>query len=81
MYIFNATPRISSYLYALCAGPFYCIENKKYDFRVPLRLFMRESLKNCGEPDEIFRVTIAGKKFYEEYFGIPFQFDKYDQIF
>ena len=81
MYIFNATPRISSYLYALCAGPFFCIENKKYDFKVPLRLFMRESLKDCGEPDEIFRVTIAGMKFYEEYFGIPFQFDKYDQIF
>ena len=81
MYIFNATPRISSYLYALCAGPYYCIENKKYEFRVPLRLFMRESLKDCGEPDEIFRVTIAGMKFYEEYFGVPFQFDKYDQIF
>ena len=80
-YIFNATPRISSYLYALCAGPYYCIENKKYEFRVPLRLFMRESLKDCGEPDEIFRVTIAGMKFYEDYFGVPFQFDKYDQIF
>ena len=81
MYIFNATPRISSYLYALCAGPYFCIENKKYEFRVPLRLFMRESLKDSGEPDEIFRVTIAGMKFYEEYFGIAFQFDKYDQIF
>jgi aminopeptidase N len=42
---------------------------------------MRESLKDCGEPDEIFRVTIAGMKFYEDYFGVPFQFDKYDQIF
>ena len=81
MYIFNATPRISSYLYALCSGPYYCIENKNHEFRVPLRLFMRESLKDCGEPDEIFRVTIAGMKFYEDYFGTPFQFDKYDQIF
>ena len=81
LYIFNATPRISSYLYALCAGPYYCIENKKHEFRVPLRLFMRESLKDCGEPDEIFRVTIAGMKFYEDYFGTEFKFDKYDQIF
>ena len=81
LYIFNATPRISSYLYALCAGPYYCIENKNHEFRVPLRLFMRESLKDCGEPDEIFRVTIAGMKFYEDYFGTEFKFDKYDQIF
>ena len=81
LYIFNDTPRISTYLYCICLGPFYCIENKKYEYRIPLRLFMRESLKDCGEPDEIFRVVIAGMKFYEEYFGIPFQFEKYDQIF
>ena len=81
IYCFNDTPKISSYLYALCLGSFYCIENKKYEFRIPLRVFMRESLKDCGEPDEIFRVTISGMKFYEEYFGTPFQFEKYDQVF
>ena len=81
LYIFNETPKISSYLYCICSGPFYCIENKFYEFKIPLRLFMRESLKDCGEPDEIFRVAISGMKFYEEYFGVPFQFEKYDQIF
>ena len=79
-YIFEETPRISTYLYALCAGPYYCIENKN-PAPTKLRLFMRESLKNCGEPEEIFRVTTAGMKFYSEYFGCPYPFGKYDQIF
>ena len=79
-YIFEETPRISTYLYALCAGPYYCIENKN-PAPTKLRLFMRESLKNCGEPEEIFRVTTDGMKFYSEYFGCPYPFGKYDQIF
>lgn len=80
LYIFEDTPRISTYLYALCAGPFYCYENKM-EAPTKLRLFMRESLKDYGEPQEIFRVTIAGMKFYSDYFGFPFPFNKYDQIF
>ncbi len=81
IYNFETSPRISTYLYAICAGPYHCIKNEKYESKVPLRLFMRESLKNYGTPDEIFRVTIAGMNFYKEYFGIEFQFGKYDQIF
>ena len=79
-YIFEETPRISTYLYGLCAGPYYCIENKE-PAPTKLRLFMRESLKNYGEPQEIFRITTAGMKFYSEYFGCPYPFGKYDQIF
>ena len=81
VYLFEITPKISTYLYALCAGPYYCIKNEKFESPVPLRLFMRESLKDFGEPDEIFKTVIAGMHFYSEYFGTPFQFGKYDQIF
>lgn len=77
---FKPTPKISSYLYALCAGAYVCINNT-LESPVPLRLFMRESLKNCGEPEEVFKVTIAGMKFYKDYFGIAYPFTKYDQIF
>ena len=77
---FKPTPKISSYLYALCAGAYVCIKNT-FESPVPLRLFMRESLKNFGEPEEVFKVTIAGMKFYKDYFGIPYPFTKYDQIF
>ena len=77
---FNPTPRISTYLYALCAGRYICIPCTLQS-PVPLRLFMRETLKNCGEPEEIFKITIAGMEWYKEYFGLPYQFSKYDQIF
>ena len=80
LYIFEDTPRISTYLYALCAGPYYCIENT-LPCDIKLRIFMKESLKDYGYPEDIFRVTIAGMKFYSEYFGHPFPFNKYDQIF
>ena len=80
LYIFEDTPRISTYLYALCAGPYYCIENT-LPCPIKLRIFMKESLKDYGFPEDIFRITIAGMKFYSEYFGHPFPFNKYDQIF
>ena len=80
LYIFEDTPRISTYLYALCAGPYYCIENT-LPCPIKLRIFMKESLKEYGDPEEIFRITIAGMKWYSEYFGHPFPFNKYDQIF
>ena len=80
LYIFEDTPRISTYLYALCAGPYYCIENT-LPCDIKLRIFMKESLKDYGYPEDIFKVTIAGMKFYSEYFGHPFPFNKYDQIF
>ena len=80
IYIFEDTPRISTYLYALCAGPYHCIENT-LPCPIKLRIFMKESLKEYGYPEEIFKITIAGMKWYSEYFGHPFPFNKYDQIF
>ena len=80
LYIFEDTPRISTYLYALCAGPYHCIENT-LPCPIKLRIFMKQSLKDYGYPEDIFKVTIAGMKFYSEYFGHPFPFNKYDQIF
>ena len=80
LYQFEDTPRISTYLYAICAGPYHCIENKS-EFPIKLRIFMKESLKDCGDPEEIFKITMAGMKWYSKYFGYQFPFNKYDQIF
>ena len=80
LYIFEDTPKISTYLYALCAGPYHCIENT-LPCPIKLRIFMKQSFKNYGYPNEIFKVTIAGMKWYSEYFGYSFPFNKYDQIF
>jgi len=56
---FLKTEKISSYLFAVCAGPFYCHKDLS-NYQVPLRIFMRESLKDCGDPTEFFKITIAG---------------------
>lgn len=77
---FKATPKISTYLYAICAGPYHCIKCP-FESEIPMHLYMRQTLKEYGEPNEIFKITIAGMKFYAKYFGYKFPFDKYDQIF
>ena len=80
LHSFRRTPRISPYLYALCAGEYYIYANP-FEFRIPMRLMMRHSLKNLGEFKEMFRVTMAGMNYYEKFFGVEFPFSKYDQIF
>ena len=77
---FNVTPRISSYLFALCAGHYYCINNP-IEYEVPMRIFCRESLKKSGDPLEFFKITIEGMEWYKDFFGIKYPFNKYDQIF
>ena len=80
LHSFKKTPRISPYLYALCAGEYYSYHNP-YDFKIPMKLMVRDSLRSFGELKEIFRVTMAGVLFYERFFGQPYPFSKYDQIF
>jgi len=77
---FICTDKISSYLYALCAGPYVKI-TCPYESEVPLNIYLRESLKGNGKLNEFFQATIAGMKFYKNYFGIGYPFRKYDQIF
>ena len=45
-----------------------------------MRIFVRPSLKQFVEADEVFRVTLEGIRYFE-YFDIPFPFDKYDHIY
>ena len=77
---FKETKLISSYLYAFAAGPYVCHENP-HKYKIPMKVYMRESLKGCGDPKLFMEITMAGVNFYESYFGIKFPFDKYDQIY
>jgi len=77
---FDTTPRISTYLFAIAAGPYHVVNNPN-EYVVPLRIFMRQSLKAFGDPAEFFRCTIAGMEWYKEFFGIAYPFSKYDQIY
>jgi aminopeptidase N len=81
---FEPTPRISSYITALIAGP-YVVERSELtssDGRViPLGVFSRASLSQYMDAEYIFEKTRQGFTFYESQFGYPYPFDKYDQLF
>lgn len=80
--VFNKTPKISTYLFCICAGEYVIYENTvDSNFRVKLRIMLRDSLKKYSTAEEMFKVTMSGFDFYEEYFKTKYPFNKYDQIF
>ena len=81
---FEPTPRISSYITALIAGPYESTfsELTSADGRiVPLGVYGRKSLWQHLDADYIFDKTREGFAYYEEKFGVPYPFAKYDQLF
>src|SRR5690606_8534539 len=81
---FEPTPRISSYITALVAGP-YVVERSELtssDGRtIPLGVFCRASLADHMDADYVFDKTREGFAFFESAFEHPYPFDKYDQLF
>ncbi|BFM23308.1 aminopeptidase N [Microbacterium sp. che218] len=81
---FPATPRISSYITALVAGPYEATSSEltSADGRViPLGVFARKSLWQYLDADYVFDKTRQGFAYFEEKFGFPYPFAKYDQLF
>lgn len=81
---FEPTPRISSYITALIAGPYESTfsELTSADGRViPLGVYGRKSLWEHLDADYIFDKTREGFAYYEEKFGVAYPFAKYDQLF
>ena len=78
---FETTPKISSYIYNLCAGDFDVIVNERADKPTPMRIFVRNSKKDYVDADMTFRVITEGMDFYRDLFDQVFPFDKYDIIF
>ncbi|TNF71249.1 MAG: aminopeptidase N [Acidobacteria bacterium] len=78
LWSFPPSPRLSTYLYSLHAGPYRVWESKAGD--IPLRLLARESLTARVGPEMWFEYTRQGFQFYERYFELPYPFGKYDQI-
>lgn len=75
---FKQTKRLSPYNFSLHAGPYHVWEDNSGKY--PMRLFARQSLAKQVVPADWFRQTKNGMTFFEEYFGIPYQFEKYDQL-
>jgi aminopeptidase N len=79
--VFNRTSKISTYLYAICAGPYEEFRHDDNEVSIPLGLYCRKTLKKYVVPERYFTWTVAGFKFYQNFFGINYPFTKYDQIF
>jgi aminopeptidase N len=80
---FATTEPLSSYLVALIAGAWvaHADELTTADGRtIPLGVLTRASLAPFIDPEEVFETTKGGFGFYEDAFGIPFPFEKYDQV-
>ena len=84
VWTFAPTPRLSSYVTALIAGPYQSIRSEvaSSDGRViPLGVFARKSLMQYLDADNIFELTRQGFEFFEAQFGVAYPFEKYDQLF
>ncbi len=75
---FATTPKMSTYVFSLHAGPYQIWEDKAG--AIPLRLLARKSLAPYVAVEEWFDVTRAGLAHYASYFEIPYPFGKYDQL-
>lgn len=81
---FAPTPRISSYITALVAGPYQSVTDSLVNSAgrtVPLGIFARKSLIQYLDAENIFGITKAGFAFYEREFACEYPFEKYDQLF
>lgn len=78
-WIFAPTPKISTYITALIAGPYEEVRSEHKG--LPMALYVRQSLRPYLDSQEIFSITQAGLDFFQRKFGIAYPFSKYDQAF
>ncbi len=76
---FADTPRISSYITAIVAGPYHSAHGEHDG--IDLGVYCRRSLAEYLDPDDILGLTRAGFDFYQRAFGVRYPFGKYDQLF
>ncbi len=82
---FPATQPLSTYITAVVAGDYYEVQDvyEGAHGTIPLGHYSRQSLKEYLERDrdEIVTLTQQGFAFFEEAFGYPYPFGKYDQLY
>ena len=81
LWIFEDTPRLSTYVVVVNAGPFHELREERGGHS--LGLYCRQSLRSYLERDaeDLFRVTEQGLAFFGERFAQPFPQERYDQVF
>ncbi|MDF2586007.1 MAG: aminopeptidase [Mycobacterium sp.] len=83
LHTFVTTPKMSTYLVALIAGPYARWDDVYTDDHgdIPLGIFCRASLAEFMDAERLFTETKQGFGFYHRNFGEPYAFGKYDQLF
>jgi aminopeptidase N len=79
VWTFAETPRMSTYITALVAGPYASVHDEHDG--IPLGIFCRRSLVQHLDPEDLFTVTKQGFDFFHRVFGYRYPFGKYDQLF
>ncbi|MET0320167.1 MAG: aminopeptidase N, partial [Duganella sp.] len=75
---FPRSKKLSPYNFSMHAGPYKVWEDNSGPY--PMRLFARQSVAAQVSPKDWFTYTAQGLKFFDQYFGVPYQFAKYDQL-
>jgi aminopeptidase N len=81
---FAPTPKISSYITALVAGPYEVTTSELTSASgrvIPLGVYARKSLWPHMDADYVFETTRKGFAYFEEKFDYAYPFEKYDQLF
>ncbi|MEO8221384.1 MAG: aminopeptidase N [Specibacter sp.] len=90
---FAPTVPISTYITTVLAGPYFKVEENfsmvfgpesahaGRQLEIPLAAYCRASLAPHFDSAEIFKVTKAGLKYFNDLFDYPYPFVKYDQAF
>jgi aminopeptidase N len=83
VHTFVTTPRMSTYLVALIAGPYARWDDVYRDDygEIALGIFCRATLAEFMDAERLFTQTKQGFGFYHKNFGVPYAFGKYDQLF
>ncbi|MET8148248.1 aminopeptidase N [Actinoplanes sp. NPDC049668] len=75
---FETSPRMSTYITALCAGPYH--ELRDSHDGIDLGVYCRASMARYLDPDDLFLITKQGFDFFHEQFGVRYPLPKYDQL-
>jgi len=76
---FEPTPPLSTYLFALCAGPYHAVRVEHEG--LPLAVLCRRSLVPYFEADDMLDDARRALDFFRRLFGRPYPFSKCDLVF
>jgi aminopeptidase N len=75
---FATTVRMSSYVAALCAGPYH--EVRRSHDGIDFGYFCRASMAEHLDVDDLHTITTQGFDFFHDRFGVRYPLPKYDQL-